>query len=230
MLRRSVEALISRRDCHRDRLSQGPCTSFAAPHERQPGVFKRSVVRRPATERSGDAWMRPDITPGELTGRANQCTRDQAEHRQVNLHLSSESALSLCRRSRAVHRASATAIDYDAKSQARSSNLPLESDEIGITVIDEPIEGATPRSRIGIGFHDPLNLPWAPLYRERSLFFSPREACAFPSTRRGRQERVSARPSSGAILTLRTGKSRKVRHFSLNTTGSKRNNHTSPKR
>ena len=101
MLRRSVKALIRRRNCYGDRLPQSPCTGFAAPHERQPGPLERSLVRRPATKRLGDVWMRPDITPGELPGRANQCTRDQAAHRQVNLHLSSESAVLLCRRSRA---------------------------------------------------------------------------------------------------------------------------------
>jgi hypothetical protein len=44
--------------------------------------------------------MRPDIAPGESPGRANQCTRDQTAHRQVNLHRSSAAAVSLCRRSR----------------------------------------------------------------------------------------------------------------------------------
>jgi hypothetical protein len=102
MLRRSVEALISRRNCDGNRLPQSPCIGLAAPHQRQPGLLERLMVRRPATKRLGDVWMRPDITLGESPRRANRCTGDQSEHRQVNLHLSSESADLLCRRSRAL--------------------------------------------------------------------------------------------------------------------------------
>jgi hypothetical protein len=40
MLRRSVEALIRRRNRHGDRLPQAPGIGFAAPHERQPGLLE----------------------------------------------------------------------------------------------------------------------------------------------------------------------------------------------
>lgn len=100
VLGHSIEALIRHRDCDGDRLPQPPCIGFAAPHERQPGVLERSVVRRATTKRLGNVGMRPDVTPRELPGRANQCTRDQAAHRQVNLHRSSAAAVSLCRRGR----------------------------------------------------------------------------------------------------------------------------------
>jgi hypothetical protein len=60
---------------------------------------------------------------------------------------------------------------YHANQLWRESlSAALESDEIEITVIDEPSEGTTPRSWIGIGLDDPLNLPWTPMYRERSFF------------------------------------------------------------
>src|SRR5579875_1134928 len=62
MLRRSVEALIGRRDRHGDRLPQSPGLGLAAPHEGQPGLLERGPVRRPAPERPGDAGARPDIT------------------------------------------------------------------------------------------------------------------------------------------------------------------------
>ena len=85
MLRCSVEALICRRDGYGDRLPQAPRIGFAAPHERHPGVFERSLVRRPTTKRLGDAGVRPDITAGDVLRRANQWSRDQATHRQVIL-------------------------------------------------------------------------------------------------------------------------------------------------
>src|SRR6185295_4646900 len=94
MLARSVEALISSRNCHGDRLPQSPCAGLASPQERQPGLLERSHVRRPTTKRLSDAWLRPDITLGELPGGANERARDQAGHRQVILHLSSESVVS----------------------------------------------------------------------------------------------------------------------------------------
>src|SRR5262245_19867129 len=53
---------------------------LAAPHESQPGLLERGLVLRLTSKSFNDAWMRPDITPGELPGRANECTRDQAAH------------------------------------------------------------------------------------------------------------------------------------------------------
>jgi hypothetical protein len=85
MLRRSVEALIGRRNRYGDRLAQLPRTGLAAPHESQPSPLERGLVRRLTTKRLNDFWIRPDITLGELPGRANQYTRDQAGHRQANL-------------------------------------------------------------------------------------------------------------------------------------------------
>jgi hypothetical protein len=46
------------------------------------------MVSRPTTKRLGDLGVCPDIGSGELPGRPNQSTRDQAAHRQVNLRLS----------------------------------------------------------------------------------------------------------------------------------------------
>jgi len=85
MLGRSVVAIINCRNGYGDRLSQSPRPSFAAPHERQPGLLERSLVHRPTAKRLGDVRMRPDITFGELPGCANKCIGEQAAHRQVNL-------------------------------------------------------------------------------------------------------------------------------------------------
>src|SRR5947208_543515 len=49
------------------------------------------------------------------------------------------------------------AIDHDARIRA-----PLESIDPKATVVDEPIEGTTPRSLIGIGLDRPWNPPREP--------------------------------------------------------------------
>ena len=142
MLRRSVEALIRRRERHGDRLPHAPGLGFAAPHERQPGLPERGVVRRPTPERLGDAGIRPDITPGELPGRANQCTRDQAGHRRVNLHL----------RNRQSHFAAGAATSIEPLS--RQSIMTQESERRLNLMFDWP-----PRPRRG--GRQPADIPFA---------------------------------------------------------------------
>lgn len=90
MLGSSVKALIRGRYSDSDRFPQAPLAGFATPQEGQPSFLERSHVRRPTTKCLGDIGMRPDITSGELSGRANQSAGDQADHLEVNLLHSSE--------------------------------------------------------------------------------------------------------------------------------------------
>jgi len=103
MLRRSVKALIGRRNGYPDGLPQSPCAGFSTPQERQPGLLERSLVQGPTAKRLGDASMRPDETLGDLPGRANERAREQSAHRQVYLPLPSEPAVKVCCGIRAGH-------------------------------------------------------------------------------------------------------------------------------